>query len=160
MANSITDLAGHFVAAHTMSAIGITSYPAIGRVADYLQMLSVTTPRPTKHQVAIKMAASSMHIDEIYATQGTALGRFYGPKNVSKKNPYILGSSVSGTIVAVGSDVNNFQAGDEVIAIPSEHMESASWATYRCMDEKWVMRKPIQLTHVGAAGVTMAACVS
>lgn len=125
------DLAEQFSAADTMEGIGVTSRPKPGGVAEMLEMLRVVTPRPERDQVAVKMAASSMHIDEIYAAQGTALGRFYGPKNVSSENPYLLGSSVSGTIVAVGSDVTKFQVGAEVVAIPSEHMEYASWASYR-----------------------------
>lgn len=154
------DLAEQYIGADTMGAIGITNYPKIGEVAEALQMLQVATPRPKKDQVAVKLAASSIHIDEIYATQGTALGRFYGPKKVSGKTPYILGSSVSGTVVAVGSAVTGFQVGDEVIAIPSEHMEFASWATYRCIGEKWLMPKPVLLSHVDAAAVTMASCVA
>jgi alcohol dehydrogenase len=39
-------------------------------------------------------------------------------------------------------------------------MEVGSWATYRCIGEKWLMKKPIQLTHVEAAAITMAACVA
>lgn len=160
MNSNTADLAEQFMAADTMDAIGITHYPKIGEVAEALQMLRVATPRPEKDQVAVRMAASSIHIDEIYAAQGTALGRFYGPKNVSSETPFVLGSSVSGTVVAVGSDVTKFKVGDEVIAIPSEHMEAESWAIYHCIGEKWLMPKPEQLSHVEAAAVTMAACVA
>ncbi len=160
MANSSTDLKKQFMAADTMDAIGFTSSPKIGEVAESLRMLQVAPRRPEKDEVAVKLAASSIHVDEIYAAQGTALGRFYGPKNVSVENPYILGSSVSGTVVAVGSAVTNFQAGDEVIAIPYEQMQFASWASYRCIGKKWLIPKPDQLSHVQAAAVTMAACVA
>ena len=116
-----------------MRAIGMTDYPEIGKVVDRLKMLDVAVPRPGTREVAVKPSASSMHIDEIYAAQGTALGRFYGPKALSESEPYILGSSVSGTIVALGEEVEGFKIGDDVIAIPSEHLETGSWATYRCI---------------------------
>lgn len=90
----------------------------------------------------------------------TCLGRFYAPKNISSENPYVLGSSVSGTIVALGSDATKFEVGDEVIVIPNETGEFGSWADYRCVDQKMVMLKPESLSHVEAAAVTMASCVA
>lgn len=75
----------------TMRGIGMTRFPEIGKVAETLEMLVLPVPRPNKGEVVVKIAASAMHIDEIYAAQGTALGRFYGPKNVSVENQRALG---------------------------------------------------------------------
>lgn len=160
MKQNINIISDQFLTSDTMSAVGMADIPEIGNVADHLKILTVAIPRPEQKQVAVKLAASAMHIDEIYAAQGTALGRFYGPKNVSNSNPYIIGSSVSGTIVALGKNVTGFKIGDEVIAIPGHHMETGSWATYRCINQDMVMLKPKKLTHVEAAAVTMAACVA
>ncbi len=91
--------------------------------------------------------------------QGTALGRFYGPKNVSKSNPFIIGAAVSGTIVCIGQNVDDFHVGDEVIVIPNESGENGSWATYRRVGQKWILLKPNELTHQQAAAITMASCV-
>ncbi len=154
------DLATGYANAISMRAIGMTEFPEIGRVADRLQMLKVPVPRLGNGEVAIKLAASSMHIDEIYAAQGTALGRFYGPKNLSEAEPFLLGSSVSGTVVALGERVESFEIGQDVIVIPNEMGACGSWANYLCVDKKWVMGKPAQLTHVDAAAVTMASCVA
>lgn len=156
----IDNLATVYANAKSMRAIGMTEFPEIGKVADRLQMLEVPVPRPGKGEVAIKLAASSMHIDEIYSAQGTALGRFYGPKNLSETEPYLLGSSVSGTVVALGERVESFDIGQEVIIIPNEMGGCGSWATYQCVDKKWLMGKPNRLTHVEAAALTMAACVA
>lgn len=147
-------------AANNMQAVGITEKPEIGKVVDKLKMLSVPVPRPAEGEIVVKIAASSMHIDEIYAAQGTALGRFYGPKNVSNTNPYMIGSCATGRIVDLGKGQKKFNIGDDVIIIPSEHPQAGSWATYQCFEEKWLMHKPAQLTHVEAAAVTMAACVA
>jgi NADPH:quinone reductase-like Zn-dependent oxidoreductase len=152
--------AEEYETASAMTAIGMTEKPAIGAVPKYLKTLLVPTPRPDRNEVAIQLRASAMHIDEIYAAQGSALGRFFGPKVVSTTSPYILGSSVSGVVVGLGEGVERFHLGDEVIAIPSEKGETGSWATYRCIAESMVMRKPSVLSHVEAAAVTMASCVA
>ena len=160
MSPSANTVAGEYEDAKTMQAIAMTDFPKIDHVAEQLEMVSVPVPRPAKGEVAIKLAASTMHIDEIYMAQGTALGRFYGPKRVSKSEPYILGSTVSGTIVGLGEGVNRFSIGDEVIVIPNETGEHGSWATYRCVTQKMVMLKPVEMSHNQAAAATMAACVS
>lgn len=69
-----------YASATVMRAISMTRFPEIGKVADELKMLTIPVPRPASGEVAIEIAASAMHIDEIFAAQGTALGRFYGPK--------------------------------------------------------------------------------
>jgi alcohol dehydrogenase len=137
-----------YSAANNMQAVGITEKPEIGKVVDKLKMLNVPAPRPVEGEIVVKIAASSMHIDEIFAVQGTALGRFYGPKNVSNTNPYLIGSCAAGQIVGLGNGVKKFNIGDDVIIIPSEHPQAGSWTTYQCFEEKWLMHKPPQLTHV------------
>ncbi len=158
--NTATSQESAYWGANTMSAVGMTVMPEVAQVSERLELLDVKTPRPGPGQVAIELLASSMHIDEIYAAQGTALGRFFGPKNISADNPYILGSSVSGVIVALGDGADKFRVGDEVLVIPKETMEHGSWARYRCVTEEMVMPKPAGLTHVQAAAVSMAACVA
>lgn len=144
----------------TMTAVAMTAFPEQGKVVEQLKMITTSTPEPKSDEVTIALKASSMHPDEIYAAQGTALGRFFGPKNVSPDNPYILGSSVSGIVVALGNKVSSFAIGDEVIAVPEHTMEHSSWATYRCVSADMVRRKPVQMSHVDAAAVTMASCVA
>ncbi|WP_108862049.1 NAD(P)-dependent alcohol dehydrogenase [Ruegeria sp. Alg231-54] len=143
-----------------MTAIAITDTPVVGGVADVLQLVTAPVPRPSRHQVAIQLVASSMHVDEVYAAQGTALGRFFGPKDVSAASPYLMGSSVSGVVVAVGREVTRFKVGDEVIVIPNERGDSGSWATYRCVEQNYVMLKPPTLSHVEAAAATLSGCVA
>lgn len=144
----------------SMRAIALTKKVDVGCVAENLRMVDVPVPKPGPNEVVIKLAASSIHIDEIYAAQGTALGRFYGPKSVSEEEPYILGSSVSGTVVGLGRDVDDMDLGTSVIVIPAETMEHGSWANYRCVARPAVLPKPEELSHVQAAAITMAACVA
>lgn len=146
--------------ANRMRAIGLTRKPEIGGVVDALEMVSVPVAQPKPNEVAIQLCASSMHIDEIYAAQGTALGRFFGPKHASPEQPHIIGSSVSGVVVGLGKSVDRFDLGDQVIVIPEHTMETGSWADYRCVRQDMVMLKSPTLSHVEAAALTMAACVA
>lgn len=154
------ELNSTYLAADTMQAIGLTAKPEISMVSERLDMLDVTTPRPGASEVAIQLCASAMHIDEIYAAQGTSLGRFFGPQKVSTDNPYVLGSSASGVVVDIGEKVNKFKIGDEVIVIPNETGEFGSWADYRCVAQDRVMSKPESLSHIEAAALCMASCVA
>lgn len=149
-----------YLQSYNMKAIGLTQKPKISKVSDSIEMLEVPVPKPAAGEVAIKLRASAMHVDEVYAAQGTALGRFFAPKNPSIHSPYILGSSVSGVVVDTGSSVKRFSIGEEVIVVPNEMSESASWAEYRCVSIDYVMYKPEQLTHVEAAALTLGSCVA
>lgn len=149
-----------YQAADTMNAIALTRFPEIGKVADALEMVRVPAPCPGADEVAIRLCASSMHIDEIFAAQGTALGRFYGPKVASPQHPHVLGSSVSGVVVGVGNNADRFRIGDEVIVVPDHNVEIGSWAEYRCVRQIMVMPKSPEFSHVDAAAITMAACVA
>lgn len=143
-----------------MNAIAMTDFPEIGKVVDGLKMIKVPVPRPKAGEVAIKMMASSLYADELYAAQGTALGRFFGPKMVSETEPYIMGSSVAGIIVGVGENVTNLSVGQEIITIPSQTPVHGVWADYCCLKQDRIMQKPAGFSFVEAAGIKMAACVS
>lgn len=160
MKDTLQTFQREYCGAREMDAVAMVAQPQIGHVVDQLQMIRTKVPRPKPNEVAIKLAASAMHIDEIYAAQGTALGRFFGPKHVSTDAPYLMGSSVSGTVVAVGDQVSAHAIGDAVIVIPHHMGEIASWATYRCVATNMVIAKPNDLTHVQAAAINMASCVA
>ncbi|QUS56303.1 NADP-dependent oxidoreductase [Pseudovibrio brasiliensis] len=154
------DAPARYCKAKTIPAVALTKLPRIGHVADELKLIHIPTPRPSAKQVTVQLVASSMHIDEIYAAQGTALGRFYGPKNISLAEPYLMGTSVSGVVVATGKYVKRFKVGDEVTVIPNELGENGSWATYRNVPERYVMPKPPELTHVEASSLMLSSCVA
>lgn len=149
-----------YAQAEMMPAIAMTDFAKVGHVVDQLRLINVPVPRPKPNEVAIQLAASSMHIDEIYTAQGTALGRFFGPKKVSEDEPYVMGSSVSGTVVGLGENTSKFALGDSVVVIPNATGEIGSWTTYRCVKDSYVMAKPASLSHVQAAALTMASCVA
>ena len=143
-----------------MNAIAMTDFPVIGKVIDCLKMIKVPVPRPQEGEVIIKMCASALFADELYAAQGTSLGRFFGPKMISENEPYIMGSSVSGIIVGLGKKVTNLSIGQEIISIPSQVPVHGVWAEYCCLKQERIMQKPEVFSFVEAAGIKMPACVS
>ena len=160
MSVDVTQLTATYEAARSMNAIALTQLPNIGRVAEALKMVTLPIVRPAPDEVAIRLCASAMHIDEIFAAQGTALGRFFGPKVATPEQPHVMGSSVSGVVVGLGHNVDKFSLGDEVIVVPDKTGETGSWADYRCVNQNAIMPKPVECSHVEAAAITMAACVA
>jgi len=154
------DLVKSYQSSSQMNAIAMTSTPEIGHVVENLKMIKIPVPVPDDEEVVIKMIASSLYADELYAAQGTALGRFFGPKVVSENNPYIMGSSVSGIIVALGDKVTDLSVGQEIISIPSQTPVHGVWAEYCCLRQERIIQKPELYSFVEAAGIKMAACVS
>ena len=155
------DFVEEYNQASSMKAIGITNLPEIRIFTDLIELIDVPVPRPEDDEVAIKVLASTIHIDEIHIVQGTAMGgRFMEPKNVSKNNPHIPGSIVSGVVVATGTKVTKFSIGDEVVDIISNPKAHNSWAEYKCVAEKLVIAKPDKMTHNEAAALTIAAAAA
>lgn len=160
MTENNLNLVRTYESANQMNAIAMTDFPEIGKVIDCLKMIKVPVPRPLEGEVTIKMSASALYADELYAAQGTALGRFFGPKAVSETEPYIMGASVSGIIVGLGEKVTNLSIGQEIIAIPSQTPVHGVWAEYCCLKQERIMQKPEAFSFVEAAGTKMPACVS
>ncbi|TCZ80218.1 NADPH:quinone oxidoreductase family protein [Paenibacillus albiflavus] len=88
---------------------------------EVLEYLEVDRPSPGPNQVLIKVAATSVNYADIK-------GR-YGNKGAVQP-PYIPGLDVAGTIVAVGSEVSEFQVGQRIIAFPA----GGSYAEYVVAD--------------------------
>lgn len=71
------------------------------------------------------------------------------------RNP-ILGTALSGVVVATGSKVTSFQVGDEVIA--ATEAKFGCHAEYVCLNETAaVVHKPHQLSHIQAAALSFGA---
>ena len=155
-----TNYVAEYKQARSMKAVALTARPEVGTVAESIQILDLPIPQPGEKDVVVRIIASTIHIDDINMAQGSALGRFLGPKVVSAAEPYVLGSSYSGVVVAVGEHSHHLKLGDEVIGIPQEKGEHGSWAEYRCVNAKTVMLKPQYLSHENVAAMVMGGCVA
>ena len=144
----------------TMKAMGLLQKPKVGNIPNEIKELTFSIPKINSTEVLVKIISSTIHVDDIAMAQGTAVGRFLGPKEVSKEKPYIMGTNFSGVIEAVGNKVFQFNIGDEVIGIPNKTGEHGSWATHRCVEQKNIRLKPKELSHQEAASMIIAGCVA
>jgi len=76
------------------------------------------------------------------------------PRWGDRQPPMILGFDVSGIVLDVGSDVQGFSVGDEVMASPSLLRDGAN-AERVCIDARSAAAKPTSLSHEEAAALPL-----
>ncbi|MCI0575107.1 MAG: NAD(P)-dependent alcohol dehydrogenase [Chloroflexi bacterium] len=118
---------------------------------DVLQLKEVEKPVPKENQVLVKVhAASANALDWRPFTSPIIVrlvrGGLLKPKDTS------LGADIAGTVEAVGSDVTEFQPGDEVFGVCG-----GSFAEYALARETKLARKPANVSFQAAAAVPVAA---
>jgi alcohol dehydrogenase len=70
--------------------------------------------------------------------------------------PFVLGNELAGEVIAVGSDVKRFRAGDRVFArVAKDH--AGAFAEQACVDEDDAAQMPRDLDFTAAAAVPLAA---
>jgi len=131
----------------TMRAIVQDTYGS----ADVLRLAQISTPEIADNEVLLRVHAAGLDRGTWHLMTGRpyllrlALG-FRGPKNP------VLGRDVAGTIVAVGSAVTRFAAGDEVFGF-----SKGSFAEYAVAHEAKLARKPANATFEQAAVIPVSA---
>jgi NADPH:quinone reductase-like Zn-dependent oxidoreductase len=111
-------------------------------------------PVPKPDEVLIDVAASSINATDWKARAGS-----YKPPAGSEMKfsfPHILGRDLSGTISAVGKDVDSFKIGDEVFAV-CNRFEDGGYAEKNAVKANIVGKKPTSLSHVDAAALALTA---
>lgn len=120
---------------------------------DVLQLKEVEKPIPKDNEILIKVrAASANAYDWRHLKADPFLIRFMGAGLLKPKHR-ILGADIAGRVEAVGGNVKQFRAGDDVFG------EGAygGFAEYVCVDEMRFVLKPADLAFEEAAAVPMAA---
>jgi NADPH:quinone reductase-like Zn-dependent oxidoreductase len=69
--------------------------------------------------------------------------------------PLILGSDISGVIEAVGEEVKNYKAGDQIIG-SLEWQKQSAFAEYVATKEKYITRRPKNLSLQESAAIPLA----
>jgi NADPH:quinone reductase-like Zn-dependent oxidoreductase len=118
---------------------------------DVVELREVDKPAIEDHQVLVRVHASSVNPAEWYAVNGPWFVRLFGTGIRRPKDPRV-GSDLSGRIEAVGSDVREFQPGDEVFGTGG-----AAWAEYAAAREVRLVPKPANVSFEEAAAVPIAA---
>lgn len=117
---------------------------------DGVELRDVDLPVIEDHQVLLRVHASSVNPAEWYRVHGPFFARIDSglrrPKSLS------IGGDVAGTVEAVGTDVAEFQVGDEVFGTAG-----GAWAEYTPAREVRLVKKPANVSFEDAAAVPVAA---
>lgn len=131
-----------------MKAIVYTKYGP----PEALQLHEVDKPTPKDHQVLVKVHAASVNAMDYRRFETTSiLGRFMDEVVIKAINT-VLGADIAGTVEAVGSQVTEFQPGDEVFGVAP-----GAWAEYACNGASKFALKPANVSFEAAAAVPVAA---
>jgi NADPH:quinone reductase-like Zn-dependent oxidoreductase len=131
-----------------MKAIVFTQYGS----PDVLSLQEVEKPTPKDDEVLIQVHAASVNPLDWHTMRGEPfIARLSSGLATPKINR--LGVDVAGRVEAVGSNVTQFQPGDEVFGTS----RFGSLGEYVCAAQEGIVLKPINLTFEEAAAVPVAA---
>ena len=126
---------------------------------DVLQFKEVARPTPKDDEVLVRVHAASINAAELHFLRADPfLMRFMGFGLLKPKHT-ILGAAMAGRVEAVGRNVTQFQAGDEIFG----DLTRCGWgafAEYVCASEDALALKPANVTFEEAAAVPLAAVTS
>jgi NADPH:quinone reductase-like Zn-dependent oxidoreductase len=118
----------------------------------------VPRPTPAAGEVLVRVHAAAVNPPDWYRRVGyTNVPESMRPE--PPLLPFIPGSDISGTVVAQGPDVTEWQEGDEVFGLvrfPSPNNGARAYAEYATAPAAHLARKPATVDHVRAAAVPMA----
>jgi NADPH:quinone reductase-like Zn-dependent oxidoreductase len=141
------DTNGPATAEGTMQAIVHDAYGS----ADVLRLARIARPEIADHEVLLRVHAAGLDRGTWHLMTGRPyLIRLFGFGLRGPKNP-VPGLDVAGTVVAVGSAVTRFAAGDEVFGVAR-----GSFAEYAAAREDKLARKPANTTFEQAAVVPVS----
>ena len=135
-----------------MKAIVYTEYG----LPDVLQLKEVERPTPKDNEVLIKVHAVSVNASDWESLRGRPLYVRLG--GLRKPRKRILGSDIAGQVEAVGTNVKQFQLGDEVFGDILDYM--GGFAEYVCAPENKLALKPASMTFEEAAAIPQAAVIA
>jgi NADPH:quinone reductase-like Zn-dependent oxidoreductase len=135
-----------------MKAIVYTEYG----LPDVLQLKEVERPTPKDNEVLIRVHAVSVNASDWESLRGRPLYARLG--GLRKPRKRILGSDIAGQVEAVGTNVKQFQLGDEVFGDILDYM--GGFAEYVCAPENKLALKPASMTFEEAAAIPQAAVIA
>jgi len=122
---------------------------------DVLQLKELEKPVPDPDQVLVKVYAASINYGDWGLLRGKPFflrlvdGGLLSPKN------QVLGGDIAGRVEAIGSQVKQFQPGDDVFGDLSD-CGRGGFAEYVTVPEKALALKPNNLSYAESAAVPMA----
>jgi zinc-binding alcohol dehydrogenase family protein len=107
--------------------------------------LTMPIPAPGPHDLLVRVRAASVNPVD------TKIRRF---SRTQDGEPRILGFDAAGTVVAIGSEVSRFAAGDDVLYAGVTNRPGSN-TEYQLVDERIVGRKPTTLDFAHAASLPL-----
>jgi len=118
---------------------------------DVLRLQEIDKPDPMDNQVLVRVHAASVNPLDWHILRGEPfLVRLMG-FGLLKPKHQILGADMAGRVEAVGKNVIQFKAGDEVFG-----SSMGGFAEYACVREDKLVLKPTAMTFEQAAAVPVA----
>lgn len=109
-----------------------------------LQMQDVPVPMPAPNQVLVEIKAAAVNPVDYKIRSGYMSG------HLPKTFPFTLGWEGAGIVSAVGENVQQFKAGDEVMLMPN-FLQGGTYATFVAVNETEMMLKPQTISFATAA---------
>jgi NADPH:quinone reductase-like Zn-dependent oxidoreductase len=113
------------------------------------RLADVPPPVPGPRDILVAVRAAGLNPVDFKLRQGK-LRAIQRPKL-----PFVMGNELAGEVVAVGSDVKQFRAGDRVFARVAKDRAGA-FAEQACVDEDHAAHMPRDLDFAAAAAVPLA----
>lgn len=108
-------------------------------------------PTPGRRQVLVRVVATCVNPRDWLLRDGR-----YVFRHLVRGFPKVLGSDVSGVVVAKGSGVRHFCVGDVVFGLQTPLGQMGGYAEYMAVHESAVAKKSDAMTHEEAAGLPVA----
>ncbi|MGW7201820.1 NADP-dependent oxidoreductase [Streptomyces chryseus] len=110
-----------------------------------LEVVEADVPEPGWAEVLVEVKAAGVNPVD-WKVRGGGLGYL----------PFSVGWDVSGVVRALGAGVTRFKVGDEVFGMPRFPIEAGAYADFVTGPSRQFALKPSGLSHVQAAGLSLA----
>jgi NADPH:quinone reductase-like Zn-dependent oxidoreductase len=124
---------------------------------DVLHLREVVKPVPQEDEVLIQIHAASLNSRDLRMLRANPFFMRLMPGGLFRPKNKILGADLAGRVEAIGSNVKQFQPGDEVFGYLPSATGRGTIAEYVCANENLMALKPVNLTFEQAAAVPEAA---
>lgn len=122
-----------------MRAVVLTGFGGLKSV----KILKKPEPTLGEGEILIRVKACGLNFQDLMVRQGAI--------DSPPKCPFILGFECAGDVEQVGEGVEDFQVGDQVVALP----EYRAWAELVAVPAKYVYKLPKGLSYLDAATISM-----
>jgi NADPH:quinone reductase-like Zn-dependent oxidoreductase len=122
---------------------------------EVLQLGEIPTPLPGPGDVLVRVQAAALNAGDLHCMRGEPFAIRLMMSGFPNPKLRALGSDMAGQVEAVGTQVGQFEPGDEVFGTVSTFGFSA-FAEYVCAPESAFVRKPSSVTFEQAAAVPTA----